>query len=876
MNADGQRFHLLLGRSDWARGKLADARKLVDVWHPAAPLPAAPAPGWDERRNELTLAPRPELLPPTLGDITLSPDIRRAAASDAFGNVYWIGDDATQLFVHSRGDGSNARFWPDTRAQRPVKTTFAACLPEPGPQPVYRAIAATGDGWLVAATATGIDSFDLIAGGPPLHYDWPKGTAPTVTDLEARGDCGLWLLDGPAKMLFAIDRTLTLTARGTPMADLFQPVSGAARMTAPTVAPTGFDLSALAPAINPIAIAALPDGAVAVLSRSPDLLCVWLPDGAMPPAAIALDFVPHDMVAANVALRGGEAALRVLVSGGTGNQVAAFKVEGTGAGLFLDATAEAFPLRRYGGRALVSILGNAAYDSGPEPRWTRIVEKPRQRFNTDASFHPPVFDSGLPGAIWDRLRLDGCIPPGSKVTVDARASDDPVQTGAWIAQPSPILSRSGSELVAHAAAAIVATDTVAQHGTFELLFQRAEGQYLELRVSLASDGDTSPRLRALRASWPRVSWAQKYLPAFWREEPESADFLERFLANMQGTTSAIESRIVVAQAMFDTRTVSAEALPWLAEWFDVALDPSWDEPRRRAFVAHAVKFFGWRGTMKGLESALALAFGEPLDATLFGDSDCTCPGAIRIVETYRTRVLGRIGAGDSSSVDDAVVHDAGIAERDRWRAFLVARGRTGAATASLPRLSVPPSRATDWTAFLALASHDRRLWQRFLEGRYRRTRALNTAHGSNWNSFGEVALCDTAPATAIARTDWASYVDRLLPIDRTAHRFSVLIPVKPGEPTDAATLAAKESLAKRIVALEKPAHTVFDIRFFFAANRIGEARLAYDTAIGAGSRAPELLPSAILGRAYIGESFVGPNSSDMGGALSLDRRRLAC
>jgi hypothetical protein len=55
-------------------------------------------------------------------------------------------------------------------------------------------------------------------------------------------------------------------------------------------------------------------------------------------------------------------------------------------------------------------------------------------------------------------------------------------------------------------------------------------------------------------------------------------------------------------------------------------------------------------------------------------------------------------------------------------------------------------------------------------------------------------------------------------------------------------------------------------------NRIGEARLEYDTTIGAGSRAPELLPPAILGRAYIGESFMGPD----GLPLTPDRARLAC
>ena len=50
---------------------------------------------------------------------------------------------------------------------------------------------------------------------------------------------------------------------------------------------------------------------------------------------------------------------------------------------------------------------------------------------------------------------------------------------------------------------------------------------------------------------------------------------------------------------------------------------------------------------------------------------------------------------------------------------------------------------------------------------------------------------------------------------------------------------------------------MFDVRFYWAFYRVGEARLGIDTQIGAGSRAPELIPDAVLGRAYIGASFVG-------------------
>lgn len=872
MNADGQRFHLLLGEADWAQGRVDDATTLEAVWEmPVGDQPAI-APGWDEERAELTLAPIRDPLAFTPGEVPLAPEVRRAAAADRFGNVYWIGDDAAQLFVRSRGDGSVTRFWPDPRAQRPQPRLF---VPHDDRAPVaisYRALAATGDGWLIAASDIGLDSFDLVAGGPPLHFDWPADGAPSVTDLEARCEHGLWLLDGPARRLFELDARATLVGGGLDdeVPELFQPVNGEARARRPAVPAEGHDLTALDPAIDPIAIAALPGGAVAILSRAPAAMYLWTGDGT-PPAPLPLDFVPHDMVAGNVLLRGSESVLRVLVSDATGNQLRAFRFEDEDGGPRLRETRESFPLRRHGGRALVSIEGNASYDSGPVPNWPRVVEKPRQQFRGLASFRTPVFDSRTPSAVWDRLRLDGCVPPGTRILVEARAGDEIDELGDWMPQPSPILMRSGSELAAHSAAALVPTDPLAQHGSFELLFQRVEGRFLEARLTLTSDGDSSPRLRALRASWPRVSWAERYLPALYREDPEPADFLERFLANMQGTVSVIEARMITAQALFDTRTAPVETLGWLAEWFDVALDPSWSEERRRRFIAHAIRFFGWRGTMRGLESALALAFDQPLDGTLFSDKDCRCEGAIRIVESYRTRTLGRIGAGDSSGVVDPPTHDAGLTERANWVAFQQARGVASPMT-TLPRLSVPTAHAANWAAFLELVSHNRALWQRFLEGRYRRIKLLNQAHGSNWKGFGEVALADTLLATLKARADWQEFEKELLPIDRTAHRFSVLLPVTATDATDAGTLKRREALARRIIELEKPAHTIFDIRFYFAMNRIGEARLGYDTAIGAGSRAPELLPPAILGRAYIGESFIGPD----GLPLTPDRARLAC
>jgi hypothetical protein len=212
---------------------------------------------------------------------------------------------------------------------------------------------------------------------------------------------------------------------------------------------------------------------------------------------------------------------------------------------------------------------------------------------------------------------------------------------------------------------------------------------------------------------------------------------------------------------------------------------------------------------------------------------------------------------------------AGAAERQAWRAYQVTEtGRDD--YPDLPHSYLDPALAGLWAGYLALPSATRSAWQAFLERRYGRIAALRAAYGAGWGSFGEIPLPDYLPDREPAIRDWLIFEGQLLPRRRTAHRFAVLLPLR-SVSLGTAELETQMALARRIVAIEQPAHTVCEVRFFWAMNRLGEARVGIDTELGPGSRAPELIPPAILGWAYLGSAFVGGPQ----GRVS-SRERLAC
>lgn len=514
-----------------------------------------------------------------------------------------------------------------------------------------------------------------------------------------------------------------------------------------------------------------------------------------------------------------------------------------------------------------------------------------------------AYDGREPQCVWHRLLIDGCVPQETEVVVEARSADDPLvlQFLPWQAQPAPYRRGNGAELPYYVPPIDQTSDRA---GTWELLFQNTVGRYLQLSITLRGTGRTTPKLQALRAYYPRFSYLREYLPAVYREDREPAAFLDRYLANVEGMFTALEGRIENVEALFDTRTVPAEMLDWLGGWLGASIDFSWSDRTKRMFLSHAPKMFLERGTCAGLVRAIRLAMNCPSDST-FTDTPCGAGAAagfdVRVVERFRTRrapgvVFGDpsdlLGPGSTSNQTDWTPVRGALPLHQQYRAFLRARydgdvvalntaWRTSFASFDDTALRLPAVRpagsavAADWERFVrseigftyaVVRDEDEPLYRDFLARRYRQPADVNQAYGLDegtrlttfddvrammWNLQLRLAL----PDSGMWLRDWIQFVSTVLPTQRSAHQFTVLVPVGLNDGPEAQL--ARRQLAERITEIEKPAHTTFDVKLYWGLFRVGEARTGLDTVLGPGSRSAALvLDRGLLGGAHLG--FVEP------------------
>lgn len=934
MDVNHTSFHLLIGRRDWTRHVPAvEASSEADVV-------------WNDERGRVTLRPELFRFSASEAETPLRFENRRGAGQDRYGNGYSIDEAATGVMFLPAGMGEAERFWPVppscnaplTCGQEPPEAcgqqaTFGPLHPPtPLPPMPLRGLTVTPYHYLVVGVlgpVPGLVIFDLHAGGPPTYLRWPDDLGFHPVDMAPRPGGGLWILDVPPEgeaRYWALDRYFEVEGRQQAVRTLvaareddFKPVGGDPYQRSERIFPGGLSLGLASPLEerHPIAIEALPDDTVLVLEGGPeeDYVTVRRYDFGqqlgeavslretlavvLEPGSDLAAWQVHDIAFVPEARQARGRVQGTLYAVDTeGNQAYAFRLEADDDTLSLRPSSQYLPLRRFGGKALVAVGQTVYYDLGD--RWLPLLAQPRPRYREEGVFFTDpdgLFDGGQPDCVWHRLFLDACLPPGAQVRVESRAANDAtlLANTPWQQEPRLYLRSDGAEIPYYQP---FTSDERKRDGagTWELLFQQAKGRYLQLRLTLRGTGRNSPRIDALRLYFPRFSYLNEYLPDVYQLDETSASFFDRFLANPEGIFTDLEGKIAEIQILFDTRTIPAEYLDWLACWLGTVLDPAFGEAKRRLFIDHVVALFKQRGTLPGLIRAIRLVLDPCPDDSLFDDAGIACDLAqsercataasfsrygVRLIEQFLTRSAPGVLFGDptAETLPRLTTADQPWTPQDgagllhsRFQAFLDARYATDEARQAVwpgnladvrlsPVLPADTAQQDDWRAFTAsevgftyaeVNADDTPAYRAFLARRYAQISALNDAYQHMEVSFATIELPeeDDFPADGAWLYDWIQFVSLALPIQRNAHLFTVLVPTEPG--SDLEAQAEVLALVARIVEREKPVHTSFEVRPYWALFRVGTARLGLDTLLDEGSRYVALL----LGQGFLAEGFL--------------------
>ncbi|MCI0396958.1 MAG: phage tail protein I [Chloroflexi bacterium] len=186
--------------------------------------------------------------------------------------------------------------------------------------------------------------------------------------------------------------------------------------------------------------------------------------------------------------------------------------------------------------------------------------------------------------------------------------------------------------------------TVVEIGPYRLLYEQIEvmatdvvekGEELILPAGAASDGNgrtmeqRQPALPVeplvVRAPAPPAVESTRPAPGFDELPPGLSqtgsryldylpgiyhtDFMARFLALFESILTPIEWNVGNFDLYLDPRTAPPDFLPWLANWFEIAFDPTWSEEQRRTLLAEASQIYERRGTRWALSRVLEIYTG---------------------------------------------------------------------------------------------------------------------------------------------------------------------------------------------------------------------------------------------------------------------------
>ena len=253
----------------------------------------------------------------------------------------------------------------------------------------------------------------------------------------------------------------------------------------------------------------------------------------------------------------------------------------------------------------------------------------------------------------DRLRRVGIDTLGDLVASTAEelaavASRETVtvstdRTGAWLGQAKRLLADRGDVRAEPWTA-------VSKSNPTDAFLEEAEGRYLWVRIELLGDADSSPRVDAFRAYFPRQSYL-RHLPGIYREDEQSAEFLERFLSIFETIFVGIEENIGASTRFLDSNGIPPEHISWLGDWLALEAGETWPTPAKRELLRRAPDLFKKRGTREGLLEIVGIYLDH-----VRGESG-GAEGDVALIEYSEVRPADSAMTGESNATDRAEATD---------------------------------------------------------------------------------------------------------------------------------------------------------------------------------------------------------------------------
>jgi phage tail-like protein len=322
--------------------------------------------------------------------------------------------------------------------------------------------------------------------------------------------------------------------------------------------------------------------------------------------------------------------------------------------------------------------GIEAAPDGRVAYWTaqglRHAAPARGRYEQQGLVFGIALDAGHDQSRWGRLLVEACLPQGTALhfwafTRDELDFNDPIGGPPAPGVP-PVLSRASWELDGREPQALyrdpsprpltpAPADGMARYDAPVIA---PPGRYLWLVFRLTGTRSKSPRLRAARVDYPGHPLLQLLPRTLWRE-PAAREFLFRLLAPIAATLDEWEAVAAGRHRLLDPRIAPGAALPWLAQFVGLVLDPCWPQAVQRRLILQAAPLFRTRGTLASLQRMLELLTGAEVviieQFRLRGGGVAGNPSSIasQAVLGGGYRVGGRIGDPDPEPIAGATPPD---------------------------------------------------------------------------------------------------------------------------------------------------------------------------------------------------------------------------